>query len=163
MQSEIVNRHADGTRRAMLERNMNARERRRPGTWGTQRGRLHWFVVVGSAAAAVHWLVAVGLVNARSWHPLLANVAGWLAAFGVSFAGHHRLTFRSHGSPVVSSATRFFMISAGGFAINETAYAMLLAWTRQRYDLLLAAVLLAVAAITYWLSRHWAFARNEVR
>jgi putative flippase GtrA len=125
------------------------------------RRRIGWFVAVGCGAAAVHWVVVVGLVSHGAWHPLAANVPGWLVAFGVSFAGHHLLTFRGHGTRPGSAAARFFIVSAGGFAMNEAAYALLLGWSRERYDLLLAAVLLAVAAGTYLLGRHWVFLRRE--
>ena len=104
--------------------------------------------------------MVVGLVGHRGWQPLAANVLGWLVAFIVSFAGHHRLTFRGHGAAPGPAAVRFFAISAGGFAVNEAAYALLLAWSDLRYDVVLAGVLLAVAALTYLLSRHWAFARS---
>jgi putative flippase GtrA len=131
------------------------------GEWlGGERRRLMWFVVVGSAAAAVHWFVAVGLVASAAWPPLLANGVGWLAALGVSFVGHHRLSFRDHGTPVRQSAARFFLVSAMGFAINEVAYAVLLRWSGQRYDVILAVVLLAVAFATWWLSRYWVFLRS---
>jgi len=113
--------------------------------------------VVGCVAAFVHWSVVVALVAGLSWPPLIANVAGWLVAFSVSFLGHHRWTFRDHGVSILVSARRFFLISAGGFVVNESAYAVLLRWSGQRYDVILAAVLVAVAFATYWLSRHWAF------
>lgn len=119
-----------------------------------------WFIAVGCAAAAVHWCVVVAVVTWARWPPLLANVAGWLVAFGVSFTGHHLLSFRGHGAAVSGAALRFFCISAGGFAINEMTYAALLGWTGARYDLLLAAVLVLVAGATYLLSRHWAFLRS---
>jgi putative flippase GtrA len=111
----------------------------------------------------VHWAVVVALVARGSWHPLVANVAGWLVAFGVSFAGHHHATFRGHGAPIGISVRRFFLVSAAGFAINETAYAMLLRWSDHRYDILLAIVLVAVAFLTYLLSRHWAFLNTAAR
>lgn len=126
------------------------------------RRRIALFIAVGCGAAAVHWGVVVWLVSHWGWRPLLANVLGWLVAFMVSFAGHHRLTFKGHGAALGSAAARFFMVSAGGFGVNEATYAMLLGWTGQRYDLLLAVVLVAVAAVTYLLSRHWAFLRSEV-
>jgi putative flippase GtrA len=93
----------------------------------------------------------------------VANVAGWLVAFIVSFSGHHSLTFRHHGASVHASAARFFAVSAGGFAINETAYAVLMRWSGLRYDVLLAGVLVAVAGLTYLLSRHWVFLRSPAR
>ena len=103
------------------------------------------------------------LVEHAGWRPLLANVLGWLIAFSVSFSGHHRWTFRDHGAPVGRSALRFFAISAGGFTINEGAYALLLSWSGLRYDLVLACVLVAGAGGTYFWSRHWAFNRNRAR
>ncbi len=119
-----------------------------------------WFIVVGCAAAAVHWSVATASVALAGLAPLQANVLGWLVAFVVSFSGHHFLSFRGHGNALERAALRFFAISAGGFAVNEALYALLLHWTRARYDLLLALVLVAVAGATYLLSRHWAFLRN---
>ncbi|QKD46277.1 GtrA family protein [Alicycliphilus denitrificans] len=127
-----------------------------------QHGRIGWFIVVGCAAAAVHWCVATSLVALAGWPPLRANVAGWLVALGVSFTGHHRLSFRGHGSSIGRAGLRFFAIAAGGFLVNESAYALLLRWTSFRYDVLLAAVLVGVAGVTYLLSRHWAFLRSPV-
>jgi putative flippase GtrA len=128
-----------------------------------QHGRIGWFIAVGCAAAAVHWVVVVALVGRAGWQPLVANVAGWLVAFTVSFAGHHRLTFGAQGAPVWPSARRFFAVSAFGFAVNECAYAALLRWSGQHYGLALAVVLLGVAVVTYLLSRHWVFLRREPR
>jgi len=126
-----------------------------------QLGRIGWFVVVGCAAAAVHWSVATALVALGGWAPLQANVVGWLVALGVSFTGHHQLSFRGHGNPIGRAGLRFFSLSAGGFLVNETAYALLLHWTSVRYDLLLAGVLVGVAGTTYLLSRHWAFLNSS--
>jgi putative flippase GtrA len=123
--------------------------------------RLAWFILVGTSAAGVHWGVVFGLVSHSGWHPLVANVFGWLVAFSVSFAGHHRLTFRDHAAPVGASLRRFFLVSAAGFAANQAAYAALLRWSPLRYDVALALVLVGVAAATYLLSRHWAFRRSQ--
>ncbi|WBY02593.1 GtrA family protein [Ramlibacter tataouinensis] len=120
--------------------------------------RIGRFVLVGTAAAAVHWMMVVALVGRFGWQPLVANVAGWAAAFTVSFAGHHLLTFRGHGTAWLASARRFLLISSAGFATNEAAYAVLLRWTSGRYDVLLLIVLVMVAGATYLLSRRWAFA-----
>jgi putative flippase GtrA len=123
-------------------------------------GRLGWFIAVGCAAAAVHWAVVVGLVTQAGWRPLLANGPAWLVAFIVSFVGHHHLTFRGHGATVERSAARFFLVSALGFTVNEGVYAVLLHWSAQRYDVVLAAVLVGVAVMTYLLSRRWVFLRS---
>ena len=123
-------------------------------------GHIGRFVAVGCLAAAVHWGAVVGLVDLAGWRPARWQTPGWLLAFGVSFSGHHLWTFRDHGVAPWVSAARFFVVSACGFAVNETAYVLLLHWSGLRYDLVLAAVLIGVAAFTYLLGRHWAFLRN---
>ena len=118
--------------------------------------RLAWFIATGCAAAAVHFGVVVALVGRFGVPPLLANVAGWGVAVGVSFVGHLRLSFADQQAPAARSARRFLLVSALGFGINEAAYAVLLG-SGAGYRVALAAVLVGVAAITYLLSRHWAF------
>jgi putative flippase GtrA len=122
--------------------------------------RYAWFVVVGCAAAAVHLGVVILLVDTGALRPLSANVAGWLLAFTVSFAGHWQLTFRAPGGPWRAAAQRFFAVSLAGFVANECAYAAVLRWSRLPYDLVLAGVLVATAVMTYLLSSRWAFRRN---
>lgn len=116
-----------------------------------------WFVIVGCAAAATHWLVAVACVAWWGLTPLVANVVGWLIAFGVSFSGHYRLTFRHQQAPLLRAAGRFFLVSALGFSLNEASYAVLLHLTRIRYDILLALILVGIAGMTFVLGRLWAF------
>jgi putative flippase GtrA len=123
----------------------------------TTLARLAWFIAVGCTAAAVHFGVVVLLVEFTGLAPLLANVAGWLVAFIVSFCGQWRLTFRGSGAPWRQALRRFFLISLGGFSANEATYAVLLHFSALPYDLLLALVLVAVAVMTYLLSSRWAF------
>jgi putative flippase GtrA len=122
--------------------------------------RLAWFVAVGCTAAAVHFGVVVGLVSQAGWPPLQANFFGWLAAVGVSYFGHHRLTFSQARAPAWRAARRFILLSAAGFAINEGSYALLLHGTGIGYRAALALVLVGVALFTYWASRRWAFASS---
>lgn len=123
--------------------------------------RLARFVAVGCAAAAVHFGVVVLLVEGGVAVPLVANVAGWLVAFVVSFAGQHRWTFGDRSAPVLRAARRFFAISAAGFGTNEAAYAFVLHVSAIRYDLALGLVLVGVAVMTYVLSSRWAFLRSS--
>ena len=116
-----------------------------------------WFVVVGCAAAATHWLIAVASVAVLNFAPLLANLVGWMVAFFVSFSGHYLLTFRHQPKKLLVSLGRFFLVSAGGFLINELAYAYLLQTTTIPYDLLLAEILVGIAVLTFIVSRLWAF------
>lgn len=124
------------------------------------RRRAAFFVAVGASAAAVHWSVAVGLVAWAGWPPLVANVAGWLLALGVSFGGHHGLTFAGHRAPLRQAAPRFALVSGMGFGVNELSYALLLRLAPQHYGAWLALVLVLMAGLTYLLARHWAFARS---
>jgi putative flippase GtrA len=119
--------------------------------------QLAWFIAVGCAAAATHWAVAVTLVSQAGLAPPIANAAGWLIAFLVSFSGHYHLTFRHSGASWIRAAPRFFLISVLGFAVNETSYIWLLRVTSLPYDVLLAAILIAVAALTFLAGRLWAF------
>jgi putative flippase GtrA len=122
--------------------------------------RLVWFGTVGCAAAAVHLGVVIILVSAGGWAPVVANVAGWLLAFCVSFAGHWQLTFPKSGAPLPRAIARFFAISLCGFVVNETSYVLMLRYSGARYDVVLAGILVAVAVMTYLLSSRWAFRRS---
>jgi putative flippase GtrA len=115
------------------------------------------FILVGSAAALVHLCTVVLLVQLLGIPPLVANIGGWLCAFSVSYGGHYFLTFADHQAPVVRSVMRFFVLSASGFAINESAYAILLNVTGLSYYALLAMILVCVAVLTYIIGRRWAF------
>jgi putative flippase GtrA len=117
-----------------------------------------WFVVVGAVAALVHLGVVRVLVGTAGVAPLVANVPAWCIAFGVSYLGHRRLTFRAHDVPVGPSMLRFALVSIGALALNEAMYAVLLRFTPLRYDIALVLVIGGVALVTWWLARHWAFA-----
>lgn len=118
------------------------------------------FIAVGCGAAVTHWAVAMLCVVQLALAPLLANVAGWVVAFGVSFGGHYHLTFRDHNQPFWLAARRFFLVSLAGFLVNESAYAVALKHLNLRYDILLAIILAAMAVITFIVSRYWAFRRT---
>lgn len=120
--------------------------------------QLAWFIFVGICAALTHWLVVVALVANEYLTPLSANLAGWLIAFLVSFTGHYQLTFRYQRRGIGKAIGRFFLLSAGGFAINEASYAWLLSQTTLPYELLLGMILVGVAGLTFLVSRLWAFA-----
>ncbi|MFZ5562324.1 MAG: GtrA family protein [Pseudomonadota bacterium] len=125
--------------------------------------QLFWFGATGTAAAATHLLVVLLLVEGGGLPPLRANGGGFLAAFAVSYLGHRHLTFAAPAAPLAQSLPRFFLVACGGFLLNEGLFALLLACTALPYPAALAGVLLAVAAVTFLLSRHWAFARAGQR
>jgi putative flippase GtrA len=117
---------------------------------------LLWFGLVGASAAAVHISVVWLLVSQWQLAALVANVLGFLLAFAVSFVGHQRLSFAAQQASVRQALPRFALVALLGFAVNEMLYALLLAaGLEYRFALLL--VLLAVAVMTWLLSRFWAF------
>ena len=118
--------------------------------------RLRRFVLVGASAALVHLLAAAVCVR-LGLHPLAANVVAFHVAFVVSYIGQSRLTFADRIVSMRDGLPRFLAVSYLGFATNEAMYALLLAYTRLHYLVALAGVLVAVAAMTFLLSRAWAF------
>jgi putative flippase GtrA len=122
--------------------------------------RVLTFVAVGVAAAAVHFALVLALAEVWHWPPLLANPAGWALAFVVSYSGHRGLTFADTGAPLARSVRRFFVVSASGFVVNQSAYALLLMQAGMEYRVALAVVLTGVAALTFMASRRWAFLGN---
>ncbi len=69
---------------------------------------LIWFGIVGVTAMLVHLGSVSLLLVPMGLPPLIANVLGFLLAFQVSHAGHHKLTFGAAGAPVARSRLRFF-------------------------------------------------------
>lgn len=116
------------------------------------------FGTVGVAAMAVHWLVVAALVPLGA-APLLANIAAFAIAFNVSYAGHRRWTFAAQQTATAASdpsLRRFLGVALLSFALNETLYYALLGQGME-YRVALLLVLVAVAALTFVLSRYWAF------
>jgi len=113
------------------------------------------FGIVGVSAMAVHWLVVLLLVPA-GLVPLLANVLGFAISFNVSYFGHRSWTFATDADHS-STFWRFLSVALTSFALNEAMYFLLLRFTGLNYQVALGIVLVAVAALTFVLSKTWAF------
>lgn len=113
------------------------------------------FGVVGVGAMTVHWLVVVAIVP-LGIPELIANVIGFCVAFNVSYFGHHYWTFAST-TETLTTFKRFLTVAITSFIVNECLYSLLLNFTTLDYRTALAIVLVAVAALTFVLSRLWAF------
>ncbi len=122
---------------------------------------LFWFGIVGVSAMLVHLGSVALLLVPLGLPPLAANGVGFLLAFQLSHAGHQRLTFSAAQAPAARSRQRFFLVALASFAVNELMYAMLLHFTDLDYRFALALVLVAVAALTFFSARQWAFAAGE--
>ena len=116
-----------------------------------------WFLLVGAGAALTHLLVFEA--SRRHLLPELANALGFAVAFGVSFAGHRRLSFRDAGTSLATSLRRFLVTALAGFASNEVVFVLLLRGLGWPALPSLALALVLAAGQTFWLSRLWAFRR----
>ena len=114
------------------------------------------FSAVGIIASGLHYLIAVTMIGFDVW-PLWANVFAFVIAFHFSFLGHFYWTFADAEAFRLRKAVRFFCVAVIGFCINESLYYCLLRWTELSPQCSLLFVLILVAAITFQLSRLWAF------
>jgi putative flippase GtrA len=116
------------------------------------------FILVGLTALTTHWLVLVAFVSAGGLHPLAANVLGFAVAFNVSYLGHRHLTFAVRDRSHRRTLPRFLGVAVSMFLINQIFYWVLLTFSALRYDVANLIVLVTVAAVTFLLSKFWAFA-----
>jgi len=116
-----------------------------------------WFGSVGLLAALVHLFVFEALRHVL--RPELANLGGFLVAFGVSFTGHRRLSFKDAGTSVQQSLVRFLVTAIAGFFANELCFMFLLYRLDWPVWPALVVALGVAAGQTFVLSRWWAFRR----
>lgn len=119
-----------------------------------------WFLLTGAGAALTH-LTVFGLVT-HAWPtlmPELANVIGFVVAFGVSFVGHRCFTFKGTRTPLVTSLLRFAGTALAGFVCNEAVFSLLVRGAGWPSGLALIVALLVAAGQTFVLGRFWAFRR----
>lgn len=114
-----------------------------------------WFALVGASAATVHLLVFE--LTRHAILAELANLAGFLVAFFVSFMGHRWLSFRGTGTGVQQSLQRFIVTAVAGFMTNEFCFALALHVAGWPEWPSLALGLLLAAGQTFLLARWWAF------
>lgn len=116
-----------------------------------------WFGGVGASAAAVHLLVFEAARHAMP--PEVANLVGFLVAFGVSFAGHRWLSFKGTRTGLQQSLLRFAVTAVAGFVTNELCFVLALRVALWPVWPSLVLALLLAAGQTFLLGRWWAFQR----
>ena len=120
-----------------------------------------WFVLVGASAALTHMAVfTLVLVLVPTLWPEIANVAGFLIAFFVSFVGHRRFSFQDAGTSLMQSFLRFAATAVAGFVTNETVFILLFRLLGLPTWVALISGIVFSAVQTFVLSRIWAFKRN---
>ena len=122
---------------------------------------LFWFGLVGFSAMLVHFLAVTTVFVPIGIAPLNANILGFLIAFGVSYLGHSKLTFKKETSTPrkekVAEIIKFFGVALTGFFMNQALFFALLSYTSLGLDLSLGITLILVSGSTFILSKFWAF------
>lgn len=114
------------------------------------------FAVVGVCATLTHVAVAMAARELAGLAPLQANLAGYLLAVGVSYLGNARLTFRRRALDGPQFA-RFLAVSLLGLALTQGLTWLLVEQWDWPFWAGLAAVAVSVPALSFGLSRAWAF------
>jgi putative flippase GtrA len=119
------------------------------------------FALVGLVATGVHYVVALALSLAM---PVVwANPFGFLMAFGVSYVGHGRLTFRLKDGEHHhrKRLPRFALTATAGFLIGQAILLVLRALTPFPDWLALGIALGVVPVFTFVTSRIWVFSPSQ--
>jgi len=114
------------------------------------------FGAIGIVATLVHVTAAYLLQAWFDANPYLANLIGFLLAFGISFAGNARLTFYYQGA-ISAAFVRFLALSSVSLIMTT----LWMAWVVRNglpMSLYVLVVVLTVPPVTYLLARFWVFA-----
>jgi len=114
------------------------------------------FAVVGAAATLTHVVAALTARELAGLGPMNANFVGYLMAVGVSYVGNARLTFRRralHGPQFM----RFVVVSLLGLGVTQGLTWLLVQQLGWPFWAGLGVVAVAVPALSFGLSRVWAF------
>ena len=114
------------------------------------------FAVVGVAATLTHVASALTARELAGLPPLKANLVGYLLAVGVSYLGNARLTFRRralHGPQFM----RFVVVSLLGLCVTQSLTWLLVQRLGWPFWAGLGVVAVVVPALSFGLSRVWAF------
>ncbi len=114
------------------------------------------FGLIGVTAAVVHFNTVVMLVQEFQYAPLIANVAGFLIAFQVSYWGHRNWTFSDTAMSHSDAYPRLMLVQITNFAINEYLYYIFLS-LHLPYQLALIIVIAIMPIFTFITSKWWVF------
>lgn len=123
----------------------------------SHRQSVSWFTIIGALAALTHYLIAVSFEYSGTLSPSHANIAGFFAAFPVSYMGHRKFSFSGHDASHRQALPRFLSVAVLGFLANQTLTLNAIQYTALPFWLVLGIVMVIVAVSTYFLSHFWAF------
>lgn len=120
------------------------------------------FAGVGLVATLCHVCLASLLAGVWALPPQIANLAGFFAAFGLSYLGHARVTFQVRGGHG-THLPRFLAVAALGLTLSSGMTWLISDQGGHPVWMAMIVVGLAVPSLTYVLSRLWAFAPVQGR
>lgn len=126
--------------------------------------RLARFGFVGGLATATHASVAVASLKFFLFHPVVANLTGFIAAFSVSMMGHSMFTFRT---PITANrALKFSLVAVSGVCMSSAFVLLADTYSGLSRTVILALAALATPLFTFIAHSLWTFryvAEPEVR
>jgi putative flippase GtrA len=116
------------------------------------------FALIGVLATLVHVVAALSARAGLGLEPLAANLVGYVSAVGFSYLGNARLTF---GRPFRDAAqfVRFVLVSLLGLGLNQAIVYLLVERAGWPFWVALGPVVVLVPALSFALSKLWAFRR----
>ena len=114
------------------------------------------FMTVGVMAAVVHLTVVVSLVQGYSLEPLMANIAGFMIAFQVSYFGHRLWTFNMTEALHHEAYPKLVVVQVVNFAMNEALYYYFLS-LHVPYGVALLVVLAILPVFTFVVNKFWVY------
>ncbi|MEO1920161.1 MAG: GtrA family protein [Paracoccaceae bacterium] len=114
------------------------------------------FGFVGVAASILHFITAVVTMRVFGAPILLANLIGFIVAFGLSYVGHYKWTFQSSENHKVS-VPKFAITAVTGYLINNVVLIILISLTGVEHSVFILIAIAVSAAVVYLISSRWIF------
>ena len=125
-------------------------------------GQVLRFGAVGAAASATHVAVALILIEQVGLPIMTANGLAFAVAVLLSYIGNHSWTFVRSGNHE-HHLPRFIAVSLAGFAVNQAIVFATVRLAGLPYIVGILVVIVVVPALTFLLSRSWAFIELKTR
>lgn len=124
--------------------------------------QLSRFASVGALATGVHTAIYAGLGGLDAFSPMLANFVAFVFAFGFSYFGHFRVTFKEQlrGRSLVRSYAvqlRFLIVALLGLALNALGVWFVTDYLGSHFLFATLPMVFMVPLVTFFVARSWAF------
>jgi putative flippase GtrA len=118
------------------------------------------FGFVGGFVTLSHIVVGLFSHHILGMTAFTANLVAYCAGFLLGYFGHRQLSFRSKAE-IRKSMPKFFVISFSNLLVNQIIVYLFVNVAKYEYWVSLVVMVLTVPALTYLLSRLWAFSDGD--